>query len=109
MTAGQKPFQNAALENDLVYKYVQLDREDLLFAILVHEEIYKNHKSLSKSVKTLISFMISFLPYERPSAAEILAFIGKINRENNYNVTDEELKKELSFRIKHNKTISNPK
>jgi hypothetical protein len=105
VTAGCKPFFDQAKEDDKVYKYIQLDRDDLFYAILVHEEIYKNHKSLSKGVKTLISFMISFLPHERPSAAEVLNFIGKIQEENEYDVTDDDLKKELSWRIKHNQTI----
>ena len=78
VTAGCNPFEKRAVQDDKVYKYIQLDRDDLFYAILTHEEIYKNHKSLSKGVKTLISFMISFLPHERPSAAEVLAFIGKI-------------------------------
>ena len=46
--------------------------------------------------------MISYLPHERPTAGEILKFIGKINSDLHYNVTEEELNHELSFRIKHN-------
>ena len=109
VTAGCKPFYKKAQEDDKVFKYIQLDRDDLFYAILVHEEIYKNHKSLSKGVKTLISFMISFLPHERPSAAEVLALIGQIQKDMEYDVSHDDLSKELSWRIKHNETISNPK
>ena len=59
-------------------------------------------------VKTLISFMISFLPHERPSAAEVLDFIGKIREENGYDVTDDDFMKEPSWRIKQNEPHTKP-
>ena len=92
---GTLPFSEAPTANDLVYKYIQLDRDDLFYAILAHEDIYSNSKSLSKQVKTLVSFMMSYLSHERPSSGEVLSMIKKINHELDYQVSQEELKEQL--------------
>lgn len=107
LTMGVKPFHKAATADDTVYKYIQLDRCDLFYAILVHESLYKNHKNLSKGVKTLLSFMIAYLGHERLSADEVLAYIKDINVQNKYDVTNADQHQQLQWRLDHVNQTSN--
>ena len=92
LSLGLKPYMVSPTEDDKIYRYIQLDRCDLFFNILSHEQLYKNHKNLTSDLKNLLSYTISFLSHERPSAGETLAFIKEINKAQDYDVTQETLK-----------------
>lgn len=104
-----KPFEKEATKDDTIYKYIYLDRCDLFYAILEHLELYKNGKQVSKGVKILVSFMLSYQNNERPSATEAFEQLKQIKLENGYEeMSQQELKNQMLWRLDHHLLVSNP-